>query len=112
MVITNDKRIRTRPVEAQKAIDHNLKVVHLQGGVGHAAASLQLERLAKRWEAIEDHVIRSPIGPWWLSVRKSRTLPCDTSPERWNARFRSPASSPAPPALPSTEIPCTPLRLT
>lgn len=62
------------------AIDHNLKVVHLQGSVGHATASQQLVRLAKRWEAIEDHVIRSPAAPWWLSVRSSRTVPMRYEP--------------------------------
>ena len=74
VVITNDKRIRTRPVEAQMAIDHHLKVIHLEGSAGHATAWQQLVRLAKRWEAIEDQVVGSPVGPWWLSVRSSRTV--------------------------------------
>ncbi len=33
ILITNDRRIRTRPVEAELAIQHRLKVVHLHGKI-------------------------------------------------------------------------------
>jgi hypothetical protein len=71
ILITNDRRIRTRPVEAQLAIKHRLKVVHLHGKIGHAPAWEQLTRLTARWEAIERHAERYPAGPWWLSVQRN-----------------------------------------
>lgn len=73
VVITNDRRIRTRPVEAQLAIKHRLKVVHLHGAVGNARPWDQLIRVAGRWPAIERQVIASPSGPWWLSLQHSGT---------------------------------------
>jgi hypothetical protein len=69
-VITNDRRIRTRPLEAQLAIEHRLKVVHLYGNIGNVSAWDQLVRIANRWESIENQVARAPDGPWWLSLRR------------------------------------------
>jgi hypothetical protein len=69
VLITNDRHIRTRPVKAQLAIEHKLKVVHLHGQVGNAAAWDQLIRLTTRWEAVERQVDREPDGPWWLSLQ-------------------------------------------
>lgn len=83
IVITNDKRIRTRPAEASLAITHKLKVVHLHGAIGNRPAWEQLVRLATRWEAIERQAVQD--GPWWLSVRRDRAivLPFDPgAPER------------------------------
>lgn len=71
VVITNDRRIRTRPTEAKLAIEHRLKVIHLQGKIGHGSAWEQLTRLTARWEAIETHAARHREGPWWLSVRRT-----------------------------------------
>ena len=71
VVITNDRRIRTRPHEAQLAIDHKLKVVHLHGKIGNAAAWDQLIRITTRWEAVERQVKQEPEGPWWLSLQAS-----------------------------------------
>ena len=34
VMITHDRRLRTRPAEAELAIAHRLKVVHLHGKVG------------------------------------------------------------------------------
>ncbi len=34
VVISNDRHLRTRPVEAELAVAHKLKVVHLHGRVG------------------------------------------------------------------------------
>lgn len=44
-VITNDRRLRTRPTEASLAITHQLKVVHLHGEGGNRPAWEQLVRL-------------------------------------------------------------------
>ncbi|MBB3605697.1 hypothetical protein FHT40_005384 [Mycolicibacterium sp. BK556] len=69
VVITNDRRIRTRPAESQLAIEHRLKVVHLHGDVGNARPWDQLIRVTSRWEAVEKQVTSNPEGPWWLSLR-------------------------------------------
>jgi hypothetical protein len=68
VMITNDRRLRTRPVEADLAITHRLKVVHLHGDVGSKPAWDQLIRLTTRWTNVAD---QQPMeGPWWLSLRK------------------------------------------
>jgi hypothetical protein len=80
IVITNDRRIRTRPAEAEAAIQHRLKVVHLHGKIGHASAWQQLTRLTARWEAIERYAQAHPQGPWWLSLRHNRIIPTRYEP--------------------------------
>src|SRR5579875_486502 len=72
VAITNDKRLRTRPVEASLAVRHRLKVVHLHGTVGTQTAWAQMVRFATRWPAVENHVRATPDGPWWLSLRADR----------------------------------------
>lgn len=74
VIITNDRRLRTRPAEATLAIAHKLKVIHLHGDVGSKPAWDQLIRLANRWASIEKHVEEKPDGPWWLSVRRTSTV--------------------------------------
>jgi hypothetical protein len=71
VIITSDKRLRTRPGEAELAIAHKLKVVHLHGKVGGESAWEQLTRITARWPGIERHHEKVPQGPWWLSVRSS-----------------------------------------
>lgn len=80
MVISNDRHLRTRPVEAELAVAHKLKVVHLHGRVGGLVAWAQLTRLAARWPAIEHQYEKAPEGPWWLSVRRSRTAVMEFAP--------------------------------
>jgi len=86
VMVTNDRRIRTRPSEASLAIEHKLKVVHLQGAVGHKTAWAQAVRFLSRWSAIENQVGVSE-GPWWLSLRQesNRLLAFEPGmPERGN----------------------------
>jgi PIN like domain len=71
VIITNDKRLRTRPGEAELAIAHKLKVIHLHGDIGNKPAWAQMVRLATRWASIENHMERAPDGPWWFSVRRN-----------------------------------------
>lgn len=68
VVITSDRRLRTRPTEARLAITHRVKAVHLHG-LGERSAWEQLVRLVSRWDDIEKQVERAPEGPWWLSLR-------------------------------------------
>ncbi len=71
VVITNDRRLRTNPFEADMALRHGLKVAHLHGRVGHKSAWAQAERLVTRWPAVER---QAPLpGPWWLSLRRTST---------------------------------------
>lgn len=70
VVITSDRRLRTRPQEASLAIAHKLKVIHLHGDVGTRSAWEQLVRIAVRWGSVEAQVARAPDGPWWLSLRR------------------------------------------
>ena len=67
VMITNDRRLRTRPGEADLAIAHKLKVVHLHGKIGNSTAWDQLIRIATRWTDIADQQPKE--GPWWLSLR-------------------------------------------
>lgn len=71
VVITMDRHLRTRPHEAELAIEHGLKCVNLHGA-GSLSRWSQLVRLASHWEAIEKHVAARPEGPWWFSVTKTR----------------------------------------
>lgn len=80
VMITNDKRLRTRPAEAELAIAHKLKVVHLHGDIGTKPAWDQMVRIATRWGSIQNHVDRAPDGPWWFSVRRSGVVAMQFAP--------------------------------
>ncbi|OBB20745.1 hypothetical protein A5761_04380 [Mycolicibacterium setense] len=67
VMITNDRRLRTRPAEAALALTHKLKVVHLHGKIAHQPAWDQLGRVVTRWSNIVDQQPKE--GPWWLSLR-------------------------------------------
>lgn len=80
VVITNDRRLRTRPTEAAAAIAWELKVVHLQGKVGSARPWQQAERLLTHWQRVEVHISTTPHGPWWLSLEPKRVRPLRFEP--------------------------------
>lgn len=77
VVVTNDRRIRTRPVEAALAIEHGLQVVHMHGHAGQQRLWDQAVRFFGRWEAIERELVQQPHGPLWVSVQAGcvRILP-------------------------------------
>lgn len=80
IVITNDRHIRTRPYEAQAAIDHRLRCVELAPVERDAARWDFMRLLLSHWAAVEG-LLAEP-GPVWLKLRgdKSRRLPfrpCD-----------------------------------
>ena len=72
VVITHDKRLRTRPREAALAVEHKLKVVHLYQA-GAMTAWEQAVRVMTNWSAVESQIEQAPDGPWWLDVRKGKT---------------------------------------
>jgi hypothetical protein len=63
VMITTDRRLRTRPAEAALAIEHGLKIVHLHGAAGHGTAWAQTVRFMSRWTAIERQVESTTGGP-------------------------------------------------
>jgi hypothetical protein len=77
-MITNDRRLRTRPAEAELAIAHRLRVVHLHGEVGSQPPWNQLVRVATRWSNIADQLEKP--GPWWLSLRTGPPILMDFAP--------------------------------
>jgi hypothetical protein len=78
VMITNDRRLRTRPAEAELAIAHRLEVVHLHGRVGSQPPWNQLMRVATRWSNIADQ--QDKPGPWWLSLRTGPPILMDFAP--------------------------------
>lgn len=54
-IVTNDKRLRTRPAEASLAIRHRLEAVHLHN-IGALTTWDQLARLTARWGAVERQI--------------------------------------------------------
>ena len=79
VVVTNDKSIRTRPVEAALGLAHGLKVVHIHKA-GHLNTWSQAVRLISRWHAIDAQIAAHPSGPWWLSMRKATTTAMEFRP--------------------------------
>lgn len=79
VMITHDKRLRTRPAEARLALDSGLKVVHLHRA-GQMTSWDQAIRLMSRWPNIDRFQADRPDGPWWLSVRLSSTHALDFQP--------------------------------
>jgi hypothetical protein len=53
VMITNDRRLRTRPAEAELATAHKLKVVHLYGKAANQPGWHQLIPVETRWTNIE-----------------------------------------------------------
>ena len=75
IVITRDKRIRYRPVERQRWIDHRVRGFVLTSA-GNMRIDEQLALLEDRWTNMERLVAARPGGPWMCSVTRSgiRTL--------------------------------------
>lgn len=61
VVISNDRHLRTRPVEAELAVAHKLKVVHLHGRVG-GLVRVGTADAAARWPAIEHQYEKARTG--------------------------------------------------
>ena len=74
LVITRDKRIRYRPVERQRWVDHRVRGFVLTGA-GNMRIDDQLALIEKRWAAMERLVEAHPDGPWMYSVTGSGLRP-------------------------------------
>lgn len=69
VVLTRDKRIRTRPVERQALLDHNVRACFLTSG-GNLDLFAQLRLWLRYWDDIETVVATEP-GPWLASVTRT-----------------------------------------
>ncbi len=70
VVITRDKKIRYRPVERQRWIDHRVRGFVLTGA-GNMRLTEQLEFLESNWGAMQRFVDAHAVGPWMCSVTKA-----------------------------------------
>jgi hypothetical protein len=70
VVITRDKRIRYRPVERQRWIEHRVRGFVLTGA-GNLRLAEQLQLLATHWNAMERFVGANAEGPWMCSLTRA-----------------------------------------
>jgi hypothetical protein len=68
VVLTRDKKIRSRPVERQALLDHDLRACFLTSGA-HLNLFGQLQLWLRFWDDIEQLVEEQP-RPWLASVTK------------------------------------------
>ena len=68
VVLTRDKRIRTRPVERETLLDHGVRACFLTSG-GNLGLFTQLRLWLRYWDDIEALVDTRP-GPWLASVTR------------------------------------------
>lgn len=67
IVITNDRHIRTRPGEADTALQFGLRCVHLRPRVKNPTQWDFLLQLTGHWSHVE--ALQAATGPIWLQVR-------------------------------------------
>lgn len=70
VVITNDRHIRTRPVEADAAQDHGLRCVHLWPPGKRANRWDFMVQLIRHWPRVEQ--MCNVKGPRWLQLRDTK----------------------------------------
>lgn len=70
VVLTRDKRIRTRPIEREALLDHGVRACFLTSG-GNLDLFTQLRLWLRHWDDIDALVAAKP-GPWLASVTRTR----------------------------------------
>jgi len=68
VVLTRDKRIRTRPIERETLLNHGVRACFLTSG-GNLDLFTQLRLWLRYWDDIETLVDTKP-GPWLASVTR------------------------------------------
>jgi hypothetical protein len=68
VVLTRDKRIRTRPVEREALLRHGVRACFLTSG-GNLDMFAQLRLWLRHWDAIEE-LVATVAGPWLASVSR------------------------------------------
>ena len=74
VVITRDKKIRSRPVEAELVLAAGIRGFVLTSA-GDLSTWDTLTLLVRRWEAIERHLADNPNGPWLAAVTNQGVRP-------------------------------------
>lgn len=67
VIVTRDKRIRSKPVERQLWIDHKLRGFVLTGRKSQDTKQ-SLEVLETNWNKIQQIIEQRPTGPWMYAV--------------------------------------------
>lgn len=67
VVITRDKKIRSRPAEAERVIAAGIRGFVLTSA-GDLSTWDTLSLLVRQWDAIERHLIDHPTGPWLAAL--------------------------------------------
>lgn len=70
VVVTRDQRIRYRPVEKQRWIEHRVRGFVLTGRTSQTTED-SLVVLETHWTEIERTVAARPEGPWMFAVTKA-----------------------------------------
>jgi hypothetical protein len=87
VVLTRDKRIRSRPLERQALLGHNVRACFLTSG-GSLTLFEQLRLWLRYWDDIENLAADQP-APWLASVTRTGVRIFDTRP--------APGRHPSPP---------------
>lgn len=82
IAITNNRKIRTNPIEAGCAVSSGARVIGLAGKVANGTSWDKVALLTRHWRSIESFIDDNPRGPWWLSVTQSGTEPIPYRSER------------------------------
>jgi hypothetical protein len=67
VLITRDKKIRTRPIERRRLVAAGVRGFVLTGA-GDMSTAGMVDLVLKRWPAIEQFESDHPAGPWLASV--------------------------------------------
>ena len=67
VVITRDKKIRSRPAEAERVLAAGIRGFVLTSA-GDLSTWDTLSLLVRRSDAIERHLIDHPVGPWLVAL--------------------------------------------
>ena len=71
IVITRDRRIRTRTAELEKLKQSGLRVFSIAGKQDLTTWGY-LVRLVRRWDDIERLIVARGAGPWYMAVHETR----------------------------------------
>ncbi|SBW22696.1 hypothetical protein FDG2_2995 [Candidatus Protofrankia californiensis] len=76
IVISRDRRIRTKPAELALLREHRLRVLWIAGKKDLSTWDT-LARLVRRWDDIENEIARRRTGPWFLAVQEKSLVELD-----------------------------------
>lgn len=74
VVLTRDRRIRTRPPELRAYLEHGVRSVWL-GAKQHLGPQQQLELFLQHEQRLHREVLKRGVGPWALALTPSGVRP-------------------------------------